>query len=208
MLRIIFISILGVIIGFATAVAYGVQESSTLIVVSSAIKSVVGAILMEVCTDVMGFSDKIIWLVLWILISLTLATKHTTYKLHSARNFEQERADLQEGMNNLMRSYQEFIAETLQDDALSTAEKTGRLQAYKSAIIEEQKQYEATLQQINEDEIHYNQEQYGFSEAYDVQDNLASKYCSFSDETEESSSELSSDLDSYTEQNRNSIEME
>ena len=35
---------------------------------------------MEVCTDVMGFSDKIIWLVLWILISLTLATKHTTYK--------------------------------------------------------------------------------------------------------------------------------
>lgn len=79
-LRIIFISILGVIIGFATAVAYGVQESSTLIVVSSAIKSVVGAILMEVCTDVMGFSDKIIWLVLWILISLTLATKHTTYK--------------------------------------------------------------------------------------------------------------------------------
>lgn len=131
-----------------------------------------------------------------------------SHSLHSARNFEQERAVLQEGMNNLMRSYQEFIAETLQDDALSTAEKTGRLQAYKSAIIEEQKQYEATLQQINEDEIHYNQEQYGFSEAYDVQDNLASKYCSFSDETEESSSELSSDLDSYTEQNRNSIEME
>lgn len=79
-LRIIFISILGATIGFATAVAYGNQESSTLIIGSSAIKSVIGAILMEVCTDVMGFSDKMIWLVLWILISLTLATKPTTYK--------------------------------------------------------------------------------------------------------------------------------
>ncbi|OUQ46887.1 hypothetical protein B5E64_02385 [Drancourtella sp. An12] len=50
--------------------------------------------------------------------------------LHSTRNFEQERADLREGMNNLIQAYQKFIVETLQDDTLSTAEKTGRLQAY------------------------------------------------------------------------------
>lgn len=111
-------------------------------------------------------------------------------------------------MNNLMQVYQEFIAETLQDDTLSTTEKAGRLQVYKSAIIEQQKQYEVAFQQVNEDEVHYNHEYYGFSEIYDDQDNLANEYCSFSDETEESTSELSSNLDSCIEQNQDSIEME
>lgn len=128
--------------------------------------------------------------------------------LHSTRNFEQERADLREGMNNLIQAYQKFIVETLQDDTLSTAEKTGRLQAYKSAIIEEQKQYEVAFQQVYEDEVHYNQEHYGFLEVYDTQDNLANEYCSFSDETEEFISELSPNHDSCIEQNSDSIEME
>lgn len=79
-LRIIFISILGIAIGFAAAIAYGSQESSTLIFVSSAIKSIVGAILMEIGTDVIGISDKLVWFVLWILISVTIATKQTIYK--------------------------------------------------------------------------------------------------------------------------------
>ena len=39
--------------------------------------------------------------------------------LHSTRNFEQERADLREGRNNLIQAYQKFIVETLQDDTLS-----------------------------------------------------------------------------------------
>ena len=80
LLRIIFISILGIAIGFAAAIAYGSQESSTLIFVSSAIKSIVGAILMEIGTDVIGISDKLVWFVLWILISVTIATKQTIYK--------------------------------------------------------------------------------------------------------------------------------
>lgn len=128
--------------------------------------------------------------------------------LHSTRNFEQERADLREGMNNLIQAYQKFIVETLQDNTLSAAEKTGRLQAYKSAIIEEQKQYEVAFQQVYEDEVHYNQEHYGFFEVYDAQDNLANEYCSFSDETEEFISELSPNHDSCIEQNHDSIEME
>ncbi|WP_140398809.1 hypothetical protein [Drancourtella sp. An12] len=79
---------------------------------------------------------------------------------------------------------------------------------YKSAIIEEQKQYEVAFQQVYEDEVHYNQEHYGFLEVYDAQDNLANEYCSFSDETEEFISELSPNHDSCIEQNGDSIEME
>ena len=44
--------------------------------------------------------------------------------LHSARNYEQERANLQDGINNSMKAYQEYIDDTLNDDTLSASEKT------------------------------------------------------------------------------------
>ena len=57
------------------AVAYGFQDSTLLIIVSSIVKSVLGAAIMELGTSVLGFSDKFMWLVLWMLLSITLATK-------------------------------------------------------------------------------------------------------------------------------------
>lgn len=74
-LRILFLSLLGSGLGFLVAVAYGFQDSTSLIIVSSVVKSVFGAAIMELGTSVLGFSDKFMWLVLWILFSITLATK-------------------------------------------------------------------------------------------------------------------------------------
>lgn len=74
-LRVLFLSFLGSGVGFLVAVAYGFQDSTSLIIVSSIVKSVLGGMIMELGTSVFGFSDKSMWLVLWILISITLSTK-------------------------------------------------------------------------------------------------------------------------------------
>lgn len=74
-LRVLFLSLLGSGLGFLVAVAYGFPDSTSLIIVSSIVKSVLGAIIMELGTSVLGFSDKFMWLILWILLSITLATK-------------------------------------------------------------------------------------------------------------------------------------
>lgn len=74
-LRILFLSLLGCGLGFLVAIAYGFQDSTSLIIVSSIVKSVLGAVIMELGTSVLGFSDKFMWLVLWMLLSITLATK-------------------------------------------------------------------------------------------------------------------------------------
>ena len=74
-LRVLFLSLLGGGLGFLVAVAYGFQDSTLLIIVSSIVKSVLGAAIMELGTSVLGFSDKFMWLVLWMFLSITLATK-------------------------------------------------------------------------------------------------------------------------------------
>lgn len=79
-LRILFISLLGVCIGLLKSIAYGQMDSSTLTVISSAIQSVVGAIVMELFTSLMGVSDRMCWFALWLLITATVCTKQETYR--------------------------------------------------------------------------------------------------------------------------------
>lgn len=73
-LRVLFLTILGTTIGLLMAIAYGFRGSVSLIAASSGIKALVGALLMELGTA-FGFSAKIMWLFLWILIALTVASK-------------------------------------------------------------------------------------------------------------------------------------
>ncbi len=73
-LRVLFLTVLGTAIGLLIAVAYGFQAAVSLITVSSVIKALAGALLMEFGTAV-GFPAKIMWLLLWILIALTMASK-------------------------------------------------------------------------------------------------------------------------------------
>lgn len=85
-IRILFITILGTAIGLLMAVAYGSQDSTSLTGISSFIKTLVGAILMEIGTSVVGVSDRFTWLVLWILIALTLTNKIVTRKRENNRS--------------------------------------------------------------------------------------------------------------------------
>jgi len=72
-LRVLFLTLLGLCIGFISAVAYGQLDASSLVLVSSGVLSLVGALLMELLTAA-GFSDRICWLLLWLLIAAMLCT--------------------------------------------------------------------------------------------------------------------------------------
>lgn len=73
-LRVLFLTLLGVLTGSLMAVAYGSQSAVSLIAVSSVIEALAGALLMELGTAA-GFPAGIMWLLLWILIALTVASK-------------------------------------------------------------------------------------------------------------------------------------
>lgn len=74
-LRVLFLTVLGVGIGLAAAAAYGQMDSLPLIVISSIVKSLAGALLLELCTSLLGISDQVFWFVLWVLIAATFCTK-------------------------------------------------------------------------------------------------------------------------------------
>lgn len=89
LMRIVFLTLLGAAIGFIGAVAYGSQDSSTTIVVSSAIESLIGSILMEIGIEVFGFGSKIMWLILWILFALLIGTTIARQRGRSERQLTQ-----------------------------------------------------------------------------------------------------------------------
>lgn len=78
-LRVLFLTLLGTAIGLTAAVAYGQLDCVKLIFVSSLVKSLLGALVMEVGTSVLGLPENILWLVLWVLIALTLCTKKVPF---------------------------------------------------------------------------------------------------------------------------------
>ena len=74
-LRILFIFILGMAIGLLAMLVYGNEDSTMLMVISSAVKALVGALIMELGTGVFGMPSKLAWLILWILLAATIARK-------------------------------------------------------------------------------------------------------------------------------------
>lgn len=80
-LRVLFLTVLGVAIGLTLGVAYGQLDSMQLILVSSIVKSLIGALLLELFTSAFPFhtSDVIFWFILWVLIACTLCTKKVAF---------------------------------------------------------------------------------------------------------------------------------
>lgn len=72
-LRVLFLSVLGSLIGIGITIAYGLQDTSTVTILSAVIESFVGALIMEIGTVVLGLPVGLMWLILWILIAITLA---------------------------------------------------------------------------------------------------------------------------------------
>lgn len=78
-LRILFLTLLGLGIGFSACVAYGLQDTVSLTLTASFISAFIGALLMELGTSLVGLSDRFMWLILWILISVVIAVKISSY---------------------------------------------------------------------------------------------------------------------------------
>lgn len=74
-LRILFIFILGTGTGLLAMLVYGNEDSTILMIVSSAAKALAGALVMEIGTGVFGMPVKLAWLILWILLAATIALK-------------------------------------------------------------------------------------------------------------------------------------
>lgn len=74
-LRVLFLTLLGTAIGLTAAVAYGQTDSMSLILPSSIVKSLLGALLLELGTSLLHLPDNPLWLILWLLIAALLCTK-------------------------------------------------------------------------------------------------------------------------------------
>ena len=75
LMRVAFLFILGTGIGLLAMLVYGNEESVMLMAVSSVVKALAGALVMELGTGVFGMPAKLAWLILWILIAATIAKK-------------------------------------------------------------------------------------------------------------------------------------
>ena len=75
LLRILFITLIGVLMGGLIAFAYGNQDSYIISTGTSAILSLIGALIMEFSTGVFHFNERIVWLILWIFLAVTIVLK-------------------------------------------------------------------------------------------------------------------------------------
>lgn len=74
-LRILFIFILGTGTGLLAMLVYGNEDSAILMIISSAVKALAGALVMEIGTGVFGMPVKLAWFLLWLLLAATIALK-------------------------------------------------------------------------------------------------------------------------------------
>lgn len=74
-LRVLFVTILGTGIGLLAMTAYGQPDSMSLILLSSIVKSLAGALLLELLTSLLDLPDGPLWFLLWVLIAATLCTR-------------------------------------------------------------------------------------------------------------------------------------
>lgn len=85
-LRIVFLWILGSAFGLFVAILFGVSSSTELIVVSSLIKSLVGALIMEIGTVQFGFSASWMWFWLWMFIATIFAERPSGGRAYGRSN--------------------------------------------------------------------------------------------------------------------------
>ena len=83
-LRVLFITLLGTLIGGLIAFAYGNQDSFVFSTVASAILSLIGGLIMEIFTGVIHFNDTFVWLILWIFLAATLLLKRYVRAMSTA----------------------------------------------------------------------------------------------------------------------------
>jgi hypothetical protein len=86
-IRVLFLTLLGVAIGVLAAITYGYDGTIAATGVFAALTSFAGALIMEIGTGIIHMSDRLAWLVLWILIALTLViNKYNTIRAIEVRD--------------------------------------------------------------------------------------------------------------------------
>lgn len=83
LLRVVFLTILGLGIGFLGMVSYGRSDSMGITFVSAGITSFLGSLIMEVGTSI-GGPEIIMWMMLWILISSCVGTVKKMYSFDNS----------------------------------------------------------------------------------------------------------------------------
>ena len=86
-MRIVFLAILGMLIGALATVVYGDEYSVMVSLIVSAITSVLGAMIMEIGTYAMALNPALMWLIMWMLFAATLTLKHQRIIVHESGGF-------------------------------------------------------------------------------------------------------------------------
>ena len=74
-LRILFITMIGILMGGLIAFAYGNQDSYIVSTGASVVFSLIGALIMEFFTGVFHFNERAVWFILWIFLAVTIVLK-------------------------------------------------------------------------------------------------------------------------------------
>lgn len=80
---------------------------------------------------------------------------------HSTLDFERERADLEQGRQNLIAAYRGYIDQTMADEDLSYNEKQMRLEVYKAGLEQAEEDYQAEILRLKAEEIQQLADIYG-----------------------------------------------
>lgn len=79
-MRVVFLTILGTLIGFLMIFAATKEDCWAMILISSTIKSFVGALLVELLVQLLGLPYVVTWLILWILIAALISTMEKEFR--------------------------------------------------------------------------------------------------------------------------------
>ena len=74
-LRVIFLTLIGTMMGTFIAYAYGNPESYLISIIASVVLSLIGALFMELLTGVAHINHKPVWLILWAFLAATIVLK-------------------------------------------------------------------------------------------------------------------------------------
>ena len=83
-LRIIFLTLLGFLVGLLATVVYGDEDSVRLSLLTTVVTAVLGSLFMELGTELLGLSSTWMWVVMWVLFALTAVLKHTATTFKNA----------------------------------------------------------------------------------------------------------------------------
>lgn len=110
-------------------------------------------------------------------------TRSRVFGRHAQRNFDQERADLNEGYRNLSNVYESNLNKALASDKYSSEQKRALLQHYKEECLRLEANYSADMQRINDEEAQYRVVE-GYDGAYVPEaHDTADDYCNFANQS-------------------------